>query len=74
MSPNIAPARRSRSRTREGDTRELLQAASMAIERVWRNGYRYHKVGVILGEFTSDAVRQGELFTDEQLTAGRHPS
>lgn len=52
------------------DTRELLQAASVALERVWRDGYRYHKAGVILGEFTGDAMRQGELFTDEQLTPG----
>lgn len=52
------------------DTRELLQAASVALGRVWREGYRYHKAGVILGEFTGDALRQGELFSDEELTPG----
>jgi DNA polymerase V len=52
------------------DTRELLEAASAALERVWREGYRYHKAGVILGEFTGDAIRQGELFSDEDLAPG----
>jgi DNA polymerase V len=52
------------------DTRELLEAASAALERVWRAGYRYHKCGVILGEFTGDAIRQGELFADDDLAPG----
>jgi DNA polymerase V len=51
----------------------LLQAAAVALERVWRAGYHYHKAGVILGELTGDALRQGELFADEELTPGaRH--
>lgn len=52
------------------DTRELLEAASAALARIWRDGYAFHKCGVILGEFTHDAIRQGELFSDEELTPG----
>ncbi len=52
------------------DTLELLEAASAALERVYRPGYRYHKVGVMLGEFVGDAMRQGELFDEEALTPG----
>ncbi|MGH2503766.1 MAG: DUF4113 domain-containing protein, partial [Ktedonobacterales bacterium] len=44
--------------------------ASAALERVWREGYRYHKAGVILGEFTGDALRQGELFREGDLSPG----
>ncbi len=52
------------------DTRELLQATCAALDRIWREGFRYHKAGVLLGELTSDAVRQGELFNDDGLEPG----
>jgi DNA polymerase V len=52
------------------DTLELLEAASAALARVWRPGFSYHKLGVILSEFTPDAVRQGELFSEAELTPG----
>ncbi len=55
------------------DTLELLAAAQVALERVYRAGFAYHKLGVVLGEFMPDAVRQGELFGAEELTDGaRH--
>ncbi len=55
------------------DTLELLEAAAEALRRVYQPGYRYHKLGVILSEFTPDALRQGELFSAEELAPGaRH--
>ncbi len=50
------------------DTLALLRAAASALRRIYRPGYSYHKLGVILGSFTPDTPRQGELFGDGALT------
>lgn len=52
------------------DTLELLEAAGVALTRMFRPGFAYHKLGVILSEFTPDAVRQGELFSEAELAPG----
>lgn len=55
------------------DTLELLAASQQALARLYRPGFTYHKLGVMLGEFTPDALRQGELFSAAELTpAARH--
>ncbi len=41
------------------DTLELLEAASEALRRVYRPGFAYHKVGVILGEFVGERCARG---------------
>ncbi|KEY57114.1 translesion error-prone DNA polymerase V subunit UmuC [Serratia sp. DD3] len=33
------------------DTRDIIAAAMKALEKIWRNGYRYQKAGVILNDF-----------------------
>ncbi len=43
-------------------TPEILCVAHRALERIYRAGYRYHKAGVMLGGFVSDAYEQGDLF------------
>jgi DNA polymerase V len=43
------------------DTRALVQAATRGLEAIYRPGYRYAKVGVMLLELQSAAIVQGEL-------------
>jgi len=43
-------------------TSELLGAALAAVERIYRPGYSYHKAGILLADFVSDAITQQELF------------
>lgn len=38
------------------DTRDLVQAALAGLESIYRGGYRYHEVGVVLMKFVS--IRQ----------------
>lgn len=44
------------------DTRVLLQQVSLLLPRVWRDGLRYQKGGVMLGEFTPKGQQQADLF------------
>jgi len=44
------------------DTRDLIHAASGLLRRIWRDGYEYHKAGVMLGEFSSNDAEQMGLF------------
>ncbi|WP_024550586.1 Y-family DNA polymerase [Siccibacter turicensis] len=47
------------------DTRDIIAAAVAALERIWRDGHRYAKAGVMLNDFSSTGVAQLNLF-DEQ--------
>ena len=47
------------------DTRDVIAAAIRALERIWLDGYRYAKAGVMLNDFTASGVAQLLLF-DEQ--------
>lgn len=47
------------------DTRDIIAAAIAALERIWRDGHRYAKAGVMLNDFSSTGVAQLNLF-DEQ--------
>ncbi len=44
------------------DTRVLLQQVSLLLPRVWRDGLRDQKGGVMLGEFTPKGHQQADLF------------
>ncbi|MDY0971212.1 Y-family DNA polymerase [Siccibacter turicensis] len=46
------------------DTRDILGAATACLERIWRDGHRYQKAGVMLGDFFSQGVAQLNLFDD----------
>ncbi|HBU4937140.1 TPA: DUF4113 domain-containing protein, partial [Klebsiella pneumoniae] len=46
------------------DTRDIIAAATMALERIWRDGHRYAKAGVMLNDFTGSGVSQLQLFDE----------
>jgi DNA polymerase V len=46
------------------DTRDIIAAATAALERIWKDGHRYAKAGVMLNDFTSSGVSQLQLFDE----------
>ncbi len=44
------------------DTLELIDVAHGVLARIFQEGFRYHKAGVILGNFVTDSLHQAELF------------
>ncbi|MEL7630897.1 Y-family DNA polymerase [Pectobacterium aroidearum] len=48
------------------DTRDIINAAVKALDRIWLNGHRYAKAGVMLKEFTPCGVSQLNLFDEFQ--------
>jgi len=44
------------------DTRDFMSLASKLLDKIWRDGYRYAKAGVMLSDFYDDGVYQGSLF------------
>lgn len=50
------------------DTRELVQAVLAGLNRIYLDGFRYQKAGVMLSDIMPEGIRQGELFTDQTST------
>ncbi|OAE45567.1 DNA polymerase V subunit UmuC [Enterobacter cloacae] len=48
------------------DTRDIISAALKALDRIWLNGHRYAKAGVMLNDFTPSGVSQLNLFDEVQ--------
>ncbi|WP_308564817.1 translesion error-prone DNA polymerase V subunit UmuC [uncultured Klebsiella sp.] len=48
------------------DSRDIIKAAIKCLDTIWREGYRYQKCGVMLGDFFSQGVAQFGLFDDYQ--------
>ncbi len=48
--------------TPSNDTRDIVRIATEALDRIWLEGYRYMKAGVMLGDFFSQGVAQLHLF------------
>lgn len=46
------------------DTRDIVAAAIKCLDTIWREGCRYQKCGVMLGDFFSQGVAQLGLFDD----------
>ena len=44
------------------DSRDIITAATRSLDAVWREGLRYQKAGVMLGDFFSSGVAQLNLF------------
>ncbi|MBZ6396836.1 MULTISPECIES: translesion error-prone DNA polymerase V subunit UmuC [Pantoea] len=47
------------------DTRDIIGFALQALERIWRDGYRYAKAGVTLGDFYQSGVAQLDMFSQQ---------
>lgn len=48
------------------DTRDIINAAVRALDRIWVDGYRYAKAGCMLNDFTPTGVSQLNLFDTMQ--------
>lgn len=48
------------------DTRDIISAALKALDRIWLDGHRYAKAGVMLNDFTPSGVSQLNLFNEAQ--------
>ncbi len=46
------------------DTRDIIAAATRCLDAVWRDGHRYQKADVMLGDFFSQGVAQLNLFDE----------
>ena len=46
------------------DTRDIIAAATTALVRIWKDGHRYAKAGVMLNDFTGSGVSQLQLFDE----------
>lgn len=46
------------------DSRDIIPAATKCLDAIWRDGHRYQKAGVMLGDFYSQGVAQLNLFDD----------
>lgn len=47
------------------DTRDIIGLALQALESIWRDGYRYAKAGVTLGDFYQSGVAQLDMFSQQ---------
>ncbi|WP_435956158.1 Y-family DNA polymerase [Dryocola sp. BD626] len=48
------------------DTRDIINVAVKALDRIWMDGHRYAKAGVMLNDFTPSGVSQLNLFDEVQ--------
>ncbi|MEB5750391.1 Y-family DNA polymerase [Leclercia adecarboxylata] len=46
------------------DSRDIINAATRCLDLIWREGLRYQKAGVMLGDFFSSGVAQLNLFDE----------
>jgi len=46
------------------DTRDIIAAATRCLDRIWQDGHRYQKAGIMLGNFFSQGVAQLNLFDE----------
>lgn len=52
------------------DSRDIIGAATRCLDAIWKDGHRYQKAGVMLGDFFSQGVAQLNLFDDNAPRAG----
>lgn len=52
------------------DSWDIIGAATRCLDAVWKDGHRYQKAGVMLGDFFSQGVAQLNLFDDNAPRAG----
>lgn len=52
------------------DSRDIIAAATRSLDAIWKEGHRYQKAGVMLGDFFSQSVAQLNLFDDNAPRPG----
>lgn len=57
--------------TPSNDTRDIIRVAMQGLDHIWRDGCRYMKAGVMLGDFYSQGVSQLNLFDEFKPQANR---
>lgn len=55
--------------TPSNDTRDIIRVAMDCLARIWIDGHRYMKAGVMLGDFFNQGVAQLNLFDDFKPSA-----
>lgn len=51
------------------DTRDIVSLAMRGLDAIWREGYRYAKAGIMLGDFYQSGVAQLDMFSENQPRA-----
>lgn len=51
------------------DTRDIIRVATAVLDKIWQNGFRYMKAGIMLSDFFSQGVAQLNLFDEYQPRA-----
>jgi DNA polymerase V len=46
------------------DSRDIISAATKCLDAIWRDGHRYQKAGIMLGDFFSQGIAQLNLFDE----------
>ena len=46
------------------DSRDIINAAVKCLDKIWKDGYRYQKAGIMLGDFFSKGVAQLNLLDE----------
>jgi len=46
------------------DTRDFLHRAGELLKKIWKDGYRYAKAGVMLADFYDEGIEQLQMFTN----------
>lgn len=52
------------------DSRDIIAAATLSLDAIWKDGHRYQKAGVMLGDFFSQGIAQLNLFDDNAPRRG----
>ena len=58
--------------TPTSDTRIIIEAAKLCLSRIYRNGYLYKKVGIMLMDLIPTSLEQKQLFVDFNHHPGDH--
>ncbi|WP_307745138.1 hypothetical protein [Pantoea anthophila] len=51
------------------DTADIIDPALRGLGSIWREGFRYAKAGVMLGDFYPSGMTQFDLFSEQQPRA-----
>lgn len=52
------------------DSRDIIAASTRSLDAIWKDGHRYQKAGVMLGDFFSQGIAQLNLFDDNAPRRG----